>query len=154
MMSESVKMPALCLRAYVFYGMRPGGVGLRRARASWGLRPTRPGLAAGGVPAARRVVAAGSRSRRVVWCVHAERADPVGPALTAPLVGEVGFAEGWGVPDDAGVVGVPVVGLDVADGVALVEEDAVVAVVVEVGGDGSVAEVRHGGVPFLLQRNC
>lgn len=76
--------------------------------------------------------------RFVVWCVHAERADPFGPALVAPSEGEVGFGDGWGVPDDAGVVGVSVVGLDVADGVALVEEVAALAVVVEVSGDGSV----------------
>ena len=46
------------------------------------------------------------------------------------------------------------VGLDVADRVALVEEGAALADVVEIGGDGSVGEVGYCGDPFLLQRNC
>lgn len=97
--------------------MRPRGVGLRRARTSLGLRPTRPGLANGGVPGR---------------ATDARRRRPSSSGVYMPR------AEGWGVPDDAGVVDVAVVGLDVADGVALVEEVAALAVVVEVSGDGSV----------------
>ena len=45
-------------------------------------------------------------------------------------------------------------GLDVADRVAALTEGEVVVVGVEVRDDGSVAELGHGGVPFLHQPDC
>jgi hypothetical protein len=133
--------------------MRLCGVGLWRARTSWGLRPTRPGLALGSVLAPPRTVGC-SRLLGCLVCTCREGRPGVGRPWLRSLEGEVGFVEGRGVPDDGGVVGVAVVGFDVADGVALVEEVAVGAVVVEVGGDGSVGEVCHLSDPFLLQPNC
>ena len=71
----------------------------------------------------------------------------VGRPLVPCSVGQVGFDDLGCVPDDAGVVEV-VPGLDVADGVALCGECAVIVVGIEVRDEGSVAEVRHREVPF------
>ena len=70
------KIEAAC--RYACSGMLPGGGGggLRRARTSWGLRPTRPGRAAGCVPSSRACFLAdlGAYSRiagpmrtRLIW---------------------------------------------------------------------------------------
>ena len=75
------------------------------------------------------------------------------PRLLRGSIGHVTFCDLRYVPDDAGVVEV-VPGLDVADGVTLCGEGGVVVVGVEVRGDGSVAEVRHGEVPLLHQPDC
>lgn len=58
-------------------------------------------------------------------------------------VGNVCVCEVWGVPDDAGVVDIPVPSFDVADGVALCREGGVVVVGVEVRGDSAIVEVGH-----------
>ena len=83
-----------------------------------------------------------------------------GPALAGRplrafrLVGQLGGGDLRCVPDDAGVIGLAVPGLDVADCVALGGECGVVVVGIEVSDDGSVAEVRHGEVPYLHQPDC
>jgi hypothetical protein len=78
----------------------------------------------------------------------------MGRPLLLCSVGQVGFGDFWRVPVDEGLIVAFVPGLDVTDRVAALAEGEVVVVGVEVRDDGPVAQVRHGGVPFLHQPDC
>ncbi len=68
--------------------------------------------------------------------------------------GQIAFDDFGCVPDDTAHVAVAAVGFDVEDHVAVGPECGVVVVGVDVRGDGSVREMWHVEVPFLLQPDC